>query len=63
MNLKLKFKILEKFGRQYRFARTLGIDDAIVSKAVTGQKQPTEANKLKMADALDCSVEDIFPTA
>lgn len=60
MNMKLKIKIIEKFGKQWVFAQSLGIDDSVVSKAITGAKALSQDKKAEWAKALDCTVSEIF---
>jgi DNA-binding XRE family transcriptional regulator len=62
MNLKLKIKIIENFGKQWVFAQSLGIDDSAVSKAITGAKVLSQDKKAEWAKALNCTVSDIFST-
>jgi len=45
MNLRLKFKILEEFGSQSKFARECGRNDCWISRIVTGRQCPTEQEK------------------
>ncbi len=60
MNWKLKVKIVEKFGTQWRFAQHVGVDDSLVSKAITGATRLQPEQKEKWAKALKAPVEELF---
>ncbi|RJQ70855.1 MAG: DUF739 family protein [Desulfobacteraceae bacterium] len=64
VDYRLKAKIAEKFGTQWRFAYFLGIDEAIVSKVVNRRQKRrcwlTAERKRAWADALGCRPEEIF---
>ena len=55
-NLKLKIRILEKYGSQVDFAQTLGICESGVSKIVNGRRQLSEQQKEVWAGLLNCSI-------
>ena len=61
MNRKLKAKIIEQHGKQWKFAKKIGVDESIVSKVVTGAKELPEQKQSDWAKELDCNVKDIFP--
>ncbi len=61
MNYKLKALIIEHFGKQWMFAKAIGIDETLVSRVVTGARAlPPEKQKL-WAKKLHCKVSEIFP--
>ena len=60
MNLKLKLKIIEKFGGQWRFASIVNEHESTVSKVVRNQKILADEKKLLWAKALGCGVEEVF---
>lgn len=60
MNLKLKAKIIEKYGGQWKFAPKVGEHESAVSKIVRGRKHLSQEKKEKWAKVLDCDVEEIF---
>lgn len=61
MNRKLKAKMIEHYGKQWEFARALGVDDTVVSRVVTGAR-PLPAEKQEIwAKKLKCTVAEIFP--
>jgi plasmid maintenance system antidote protein VapI len=61
MNQKLKAKIIENYGSQFRFAHALGTHETEISAVVRGRKT-LEPDKLReWARLLNCNVEDVFP--
>lgn len=46
--------------RQYELAERMGVKQASVSAWESGQAMPSAANLLKLADILDCSVDEIL---
>jgi transcriptional regulator with XRE-family HTH domain len=60
MYLNLKLQMWKAGVRQNRLARTLGIDETALSKIVNGFRQPPEALRQKIADALDCDPGWLF---
>jgi len=61
MNWPLKVRIIEHFGKQWLFARELGIDDSIVSRVINGAKDLPPEQQKRWAKAMRCQVADIFP--
>jgi transcriptional regulator with XRE-family HTH domain len=61
MNKKLKAQIILQYGSQRNFAFKLGEDESLVSKIVGGWRSPDPVKKARWAQALKCSVDDIFP--
>ena len=60
MNLKLKGKIIEKFGSQIDFAIKAGVDAPFVSMVVRGRKVLSEEQQQKWASMLGCSRKRLF---
>jgi hypothetical protein len=60
INLKLKLKIIEKFGSQIHFARVSGVDESKVSKVMRGWRTLTPLEQKKWANVLGCRVKEIF---
>lgn len=46
--------------RQYELAERMGVKQASVSAWESGQAMPSAANLVKLADILDCSVDEIL---
>ena len=61
MNNLLKAKIIEKFGKQWLFARKIGIHESVLSKIISGCKPPSKDQKKMIAKGLRCNEKDIFP--
>jgi len=61
MNLKLKMKILESGKPQIALAREMKIPEPYLSKIVNGWLIPKNEIKDKIAQALNCQIEEIFP--
>ena len=57
MNNQLKAKIIEHYGKQWIFAKELGVDDTIVSRIVTGARKLSETEKIRWAEKLKTTVE------
>jgi hypothetical protein len=60
MNLKLKLKIIEKYGGQWRFAPAVDEHESVISKVIRGRKELSNEKKRIWAKALECRVRDIF---
>ena len=45
----------------YDIERRTGLDTALISLIERGYRNPRDEEKLKLAKALKCRVEDIFP--
>ena len=61
MNLPLKFHILASGKSQISLAREIGISEPRLSKIVGGWVTPDLKVKTRIAEALGCTVEDLFP--
>ncbi|MFH0812842.1 MAG: DUF739 family protein, partial [Pseudomonadota bacterium] len=59
-NLKLRGKIIEVFGHQWRFAQFLGIPEAEVSRVVNQRKAISQKRKREWAKALNVQPGEIF---
>jgi predicted DNA-binding transcriptional regulator AlpA len=60
MNVKLKVKIIEKFGTQYRFAQAAAVSEATVSRVVGGIKGLPLQEEERWAKLLDGKSEELF---
>jgi len=61
MSLALKIKIIEKFGTQWEFARSVDDHESVVSRAIKDRQPLSDEKKQKWADALNVGVREIFP--
>lgn len=61
MNYKLKGKIIEKYGKQWMFAKEVGVDETLVSRVITGARDLPSDKQSKWAKKLNCTVKEIFP--
>ncbi len=61
MSLALKFKVIEKFGTQWKFARAVDDHESVVSRAIQDRQKLGAEKKKKWADALGVDVAEIFP--
>ena len=46
--------------RQYELAERMGVKQASVSAWESGQAMPSAANLVKLADILDCTVDELL---
>jgi len=60
MNLKLKEKIVEKYGTQADFAQVIEMDDSLISKIIRGRRKLDPEKQIEWANALGCQPKDIF---
>ena len=60
VNLKLKARIVEKFGSQWQFARHLNSHEAVISRVIRGHWNLSEAERDKWAKALESEPEILF---
>jgi hypothetical protein len=60
LNLKLKARIIEKYGSQVDFSEAIKIDETLVSKVVRGRRTLDLEKQIVWADALQCKPKDIF---
>jgi hypothetical protein len=60
MNRELKAKIILENESQWKFSKKIGVHDSYVSKVVRGARDLSDAEKRKWAEALNCSVQEIF---
>jgi plasmid maintenance system antidote protein VapI len=62
MNLKLKGKIIEKFGTQWKFAHSLGTHEHVVSQVIQGKRSLTVEDQKRWAEKLGDKEERLFPS-
>ena len=60
MNLRLKAKIIEKYGTQADFAQEIDTDETIISRVVRGRRKLDSNKKYVWAKALRCQLKEIF---
>jgi transcriptional regulator with XRE-family HTH domain len=60
-NLKLKSRIVETGLTQCAVAGKLGLREERISNFIHGRRNPTIAEKAKIAAFLGCSPEEVFP--
>jgi hypothetical protein len=60
MKRKLKARIIEQFGAQYRFARELNVQETEISAVIRGHKDLEPEKRRKWARVLKCDERDIF---
>jgi len=61
MNLKLKAKIVEKYGTQADFAQVVKMDDSLISKIIRGRRKLDIEKQIYWAEALDSTAKELFP--
>ena len=61
MNRKLKAKIVEHFGTQWRFAEIMGENDSVVSLVVSGRRNISDEKKESWSKALRSDKTELFP--
>jgi hypothetical protein len=59
-NMKLKAKIIEAYGAQYRFALAAGVSDATVSRVINGAKFLSKEEKQMWSRLINCNQEELF---
>jgi len=60
INLRLKTRILERFGTQFNVARALGMSEDRLSRIIHGRKEPTPEEMKEICRILSARQEDIF---
>lgn len=60
-NTPLKQRILDVGRKQRWLAKELGITEHTMTSYVLGENQPLVETAQRLAELLDCSVDDIFP--
>ena len=60
MNRKLKARIIEFYGTQSEFAERIEEKESVVSRVVRARKSLTFADRKRWAEALNCSVAELF---
>jgi hypothetical protein len=61
MNKILKGKIVECFGSQFEFARTIGEHESVVSRVIRGHCELDQVRREKWAKVLETDVKRLFP--
>jgi hypothetical protein len=60
VNIKLKGKIIENYGHQWKFAAKVDMAESVVSKIINRRRELSVEDKRIWAKALKCKVSDIF---
>jgi transcriptional regulator with XRE-family HTH domain len=60
MYANIKLQIFRKGIHQNQLARTLGMDETLLSKIIRGFREPSEAQRKQLADYLDASEHWLF---
>ena len=60
MNLKLRAKILEKFGSQAEFSMAVKEDESTISRIIRNRRKPSEEQKIRWANIIGCKHNEIF---
>lgn len=60
MYANIKLQIFRKGIHQNQLARTLGIDETLLSKIIRGYREPSEAQRKQLADYLNASEQWLF---
>ncbi len=60
MNLKLKAKIIEKYGSQVDFSEAINVNETIISKVIRGRRSLDPERQIAWADALNSTPRELF---
>jgi transcriptional regulator with XRE-family HTH domain len=60
MNLKLKARIIERFGTQADFGQAIDTDDSIISKIIRGRRTLDPEKQIIWAEALNSTPKELF---
>jgi transcriptional regulator with XRE-family HTH domain len=60
MYANIKLQIFRRGIHQNQLARTLGMDETLLSKIIRGFREPSEAQRKQLADYLDASEQWLF---
>lgn len=60
MYANIKLQIFRKGIHQNQLARTLGMDETLLSKIIRGFREPSEAQRKQLADSLNASEQWLF---
>lgn len=60
MNKLLKGKIVERYGSQFEFARSIGEHESVVSRVIRGRHTLAVHERVKWAKALGCDDADVI---
>jgi transcriptional regulator with XRE-family HTH domain len=61
MNLSLKVALIQAGKRQIDLARQTGLGESTISRIINSYRTPTDAEKEKIARALRCEVQVLWP--
>jgi transcriptional regulator with XRE-family HTH domain len=61
MNLPLKIALIRAGKRQIDLARQTGLGESTISRIVNAYRVPTDSEKERIARALSCEVEVLWP--
>lgn len=61
VNWKLKYEIVQKFGKQADFAQKVGRTQSAISEVIHRRKQISLAEEKRWAKELSCKHEKLFP--
>lgn len=60
MNRKLKAKIIEKYGSQFKFAQVINEHESNVSRVVRNRRKLAPEAEKRWAKKLGCKPQDVF---
>lgn len=60
MNLKLKAKIIERYGTQADFGQAIDMDDSLISKIIRGRRALDPEKQIVWAEALNSTPAELF---
>lgn len=60
MYANIKLQIFRKGIHQNQLARTLGMDETLLSKIIRGYREPSEAQRKQLADYLEANEQWLF---
>ena len=60
MNLKLKARIIEKYGTQADFAPVIDTDESLISKIIRGRRTLPVEKQVEWAEALGSTPRELF---
>jgi hypothetical protein len=63
MNRKLKAKMIEYYGGQWKFAQKINVHESYVSGVVRGTKKLSDDGRKKWAKLLHSDLKELFPDA
>ena len=60
-NLKIKGKIIERFGNQFEFSKVVNMHESDISRVIHGRRAIDEETRKFWARVLDADVNELFP--